>query len=105
MTFFANFADFLGELCGQKLFTAESAENDRGGREENSSLAAAAWVCPKAGAVGNYDFHIIGRAGNLEVAMFQRLTVSPAQRLLDRRFRQRGHDLVSRGVGVEAVIG
>jgi hypothetical protein len=32
MIFFANFADFLGGLCGQKLLTAEGAKKDREGR-------------------------------------------------------------------------
>jgi hypothetical protein len=34
MTFFANFAEVLSELCGQKLLTAKIAEKDREDREE-----------------------------------------------------------------------
>jgi hypothetical protein len=57
MISFANFAEVLCELCGQKLSTAAL---NREGRQESpqrtlrkSSLAATPWVCPKAAAVGN----------------------------------------------------
>jgi hypothetical protein len=49
---FANFAEVLSELRGQKLLTTKIAEKAAKGGNK-SSLAAAAWVCPKATAVGN----------------------------------------------------
>ena len=54
--FFANSAGVLSELCGQLLLIAEFAENGRGEHRRKPSLAAAAWVCPKAEAVGNDTF-------------------------------------------------
>src|SRR5579859_2400599 len=54
---------FLSELSAplaKKLFgktlTAQDAKKFRKEREEEPSLAAAAWVCPKAGTVGNVTF-------------------------------------------------
>src|ERR1039457_1206324 len=60
-------------------------------------LAATAWVCPKARAVGN-SIHY--RACGKKKASGLR---SP-MRVVDCRFRQRGHDFVSRGVRVQTVF-
>ena len=60
------------------------------------SLAALAWVCP-LGRGGRKLFTIIDVGQGREVSMFQSLS--------DRGLGKRGHDFVSRGIGVQAVLG
>jgi len=59
--YLANFATAC-DLYSQKPLTAKGAKKSRKERKEKPSLAAAARVCPKAGAVGN-RFDYSGMAG------------------------------------------
>ena len=82
------------ELCAKSLI----AETLRTAEEfaEKLLLAAAAWVYPKDGAVGNLV--IIELRGDKKVSRF-------ASVLLDRGLGQRRHDFETRGIRMQAVIG
>src|SRR5258706_6604810 len=94
---FATFA-FPWRTLRSKAFNREERENHAKGARKNI-LAAMAWVCPKAGAVGN-SLLIIELGGRKKVSRFW----SP-EGLFNCRFGEWRHDLVSSGVGMQAVFG
>src|SRR4029077_12942891 len=98
MIFFANFAGFLRELCGQKLLTAKFAKKGREGRKENPPSPPRPGYARGPGR--SETRFIIEPAQEERVSRFRNF-----EGIVDRRFSQRCHDFVPRSIGVQTVLG